>query len=156
LSSRKLRLLFVCVGNACRSQMAEGFARHFGADIAEVESAGMMPLDSVPSQTRKVMLEREAPIDSQFPKGVEVFRNTEFDLVINMSGIELPRGLKEKERRWTVADPYGRSDGAYRQVRDDLETRVRELLQQIRDANGEIPPAPAPRRGFFGFGRRDS
>jgi arsenate reductase len=156
LSARKLRLLFVCVGNACRSQMAEGFARHLGADLVEVQSAGMMPLDSVPSQTRKVMLEREAPIDGQFPKGVEVFRNTEFDLVINMSGIELPRGLKECERRWTVADPYGRSDGAYRQVRDELEGRVRELLQQIQDAGGAVPPAPAPRRGLFGFGRRNS
>jgi arsenate reductase len=150
---KKLRVLFVCVGNACRSQMAEGFARHLGADVVEAESAGMMPLGTVPSQTRKVMLEKEAPIDAQYPKGVELFQGVEFDLVINMSGIVLPRGLKEKERRWTVPDPYGRSDGAYRQVRDDLEKRVRELLQQIRDANGEVPPPPKPRLRIFGFGK---
>ncbi len=132
--------------------MAEGFARHLGGDIVEAHSAGMMPLGSVPSQTRKVMLEKESPIDEQYPKGVEVFRNTSFDMVINMSGIQLPKGLKEAERRWTVADPYGQSDGAYRQVRDDLEGRVKELLQQIRDAQGEVPAPPKPRRRLFGFG----
>ncbi len=148
---KKLRILFVCVGNACRSQMAEGFAKYLGADIVEVQSAGMMPLETVPAQTRKVMLEREMPIDDQFPKGVEVFRNTEFDLVINMSGITLPKGLKEKERRWAVADPYGRSEGAYRQVRDELEKAVKELLTQVREAKGEVPTAPKQRRGVFGF-----
>ena len=133
--------------------MAEGFAKHFGGDVVEAQSAGMMPLGSVPSQTRKAMLEKNAPIDDQYPKGVEAFRNTEFDLVINMSGIQLPKGLKEKERRWTVADPYGRSDGAYRQVRDELEAMVQELLQQVRDANGNVPAPPKPRRRLFGFGK---
>jgi arsenate reductase (thioredoxin) len=150
---KKIRILFVCYGNACRSQMAEGFAKHLAGDIVEAQSAGIMPLESVPSQTRKVMLEREMPIDDQFPKGVEVFRNTEFDLVINMSGILLPKGLKEKERRWTVADPYGQSDGAFRQVRDDLEKLVRELLQQVRNAQGAVPAPAKPRRKLFGFGK---
>lgn len=150
---KKLRILFVCVGNACRSQIAEGFAKHLGADIVEAQSAGMMPMGSVPSQTRKVMLEKNVPIDEQYPKGVEVFRNTEFDLVINMSGIILPKGLKEKERRWTVADPYGGGDGGFRQVRDELEGRIRELLEQVREAKGEVPAPPPPRRRLFGFGR---
>jgi arsenate reductase len=150
---KKLRILFVCVGNACRSQIAEGFAKHLGSEIVEAQSAGMMPLETVPAQTRKVMLEREMPIDDQFPKGVEVFRNTEFDLVINMSGIMLPKGLKEKERRWTVADPYGRSDGAFRQVRDELEKMVGELLEQVREANGEVPAPAKPRWRLFGFGK---
>ena len=150
---KRLRILFVCVGNACRSQMAEGFAKHLGGDVVEAQSAGMMPLGSVPAQTRKVMLEREMAIDDQYPKGVEVFRNTEFDLVINMSGILLPKGLKEKERRWTVADPYGRSDGAYRQVRGELEKLVVELLQQVRNAKGEVPAPAKPRRRLFGFGK---
>ena len=124
-----------------------------GRDVVEAQSAGMMQLGSVPAQPRKVMLEREMPIDDQYPKGVEVFRITEFDLVINMSGIMLPKGLKEKERRWTVADPYGRSDGAYRQVRGELEKLVVELLQQVRDAKGEVPTPAKPRRRLFGFGK---
>lgn len=133
--------------------MAEGFAKHLGADVVEAQSAGMMPLESVPAQTRKVMLEKEMPIDDQYPKGVELFRNVEFDLVINMSGIQLPKGLHEKERQWTIADPYGRSDGAYRQVRDELGIRVGELLQQVRDANGTVPAPAKPRRRLFGFGK---
>lgn len=116
----------------------------------EVASAGIMPLESVPDQTRKVMLEKGMPIDSQFPKGVEVFRDTEFDLVINMSGTLLPKGLKEKERRWTVVDPYGRSDGAFRQVRDDLEERVAELITELRENNGEVLPSK-PRRTILGI-----
>ena len=117
----------------------------------EAESAGLMPVVSLPAQTRMVMLEKDAPIDGQFPKGVEVFRNTGFDLVVNMSGIQLPKGLHEKERRWTVADPFGRSDGAYRQVRDELEKLVGELLGQIRDAKGEVPAPAKPRRRIFGI-----
>ena len=153
---KKLQILFVCIGNACRSQIAEGFAKHLGGDIVEARSAGLMPLESVPAQTRKVMLEREIPIDDQYPKGVEVFRNTEFDLVINMSGIMLPKGLKEKERRWTVADPYGRSDGAFRQVRDELEKMVGDLLRQVREANGAVPAPVKPRRRLFGgFGTHE-
>jgi arsenate reductase len=128
----KLKVLFVCFGNACRSQIAEGFARHYGADMMEVYSAGLAPLDIVPSQTRKVMLERGVPIDGQYPKGVEVYRNTPLDLVINMSGTILPKGLKERERRWHVADPYGASDGAFRQVRDDIEKRVTALIAELR------------------------
>lgn len=132
--------------------MAEGFARHWGGDVVDAQSAGMMPVESLPANTRKVMLEKDAPIDDQFPKGVEVFRTAEFDLVVNMSGIQLPKGMGEKERRWTVADPYGRSEGAYRQVRDDLEERVKKLLQEVRDAKGAVPAPAKPRRRLFGFG----
>lgn len=133
--------------------MAEGFARHLGSELVDAESAGMMPLASVPPQTRQVMLEKGMPIDSQYPKGIEIFRNSEFDLVVNMSGIELPKGLKERERRWVVADPYGRSDGAFRQVRDDLEGRVRTLLMEIQDAKGKVPAPVPPRRRLFSFGK---
>ncbi len=150
---KKAKVLFVCLGNACRSQMAEGFARQLGAEVMEAESAGLMPLETVPSQTRKVMLELNIPIDTQYPKGVEVFRTTEFDLVINMSGTILPKGLKEKERRWTVADPYQRSDGAFRQVRDDIEKRVRELIVELEQGAGTIPAPAPPRRRLFGFGK---
>jgi arsenate reductase (thioredoxin) len=151
---KKARVLFVCIGNACRSQMAEGFARHLGGDVIEAYSAGLMPIESVPAQTRKVMIEKDAPIDDQFPKGVEVFRNAEFDLVINMSGTFLPKGLREKERTWNVADPYGHGDGEFRQVRDELEGRVGELIADLRAADGEVRAPAPPRRGLFGWGKR--
>ena len=133
--------------------MAEGFAKHFGADVMEVQSAGLMPIDSVPAQTRKVMLEKEVPIDGQFPKGVEVFRNVEFDLVVNMSGTFLPRNMREKERVWTVADPYGRTDDAYRETRDELADRVADLIADLRANNGAIPTPAPPRKKLFGWGK---
>ncbi len=132
-------ILFVCIGNACRSQMAEGFARFYGKDDVEVVSAGMMPLSTVPSLTRRVMLEKNIPIDEQYPKGVELFRNQTFDRIINMSGMVMPSGLRGQVDEWVVADPYGRSEGAYRQVRDHLEPRVMKLLLDFRNR-----PAAAP------------
>lgn len=155
----KKRVLFVCLGNACRSQMAEGFARAIGDEFWEVASAGLMPLDHVPSLTRQVMLEREIPIDSQYPKGIEVYRNDAFDVVVNMSGTVLPRPFAAGARQWIVADPYGRSEGAYRQVRDDIEGRVQGLLQELRQGSGgggEGANAPEPAPGILGklFGRK--
>jgi len=141
--------LFVCWGNACRSQMAEAFAKHFGGDVMEVQSAGMMPLAQVPAQTRKVMAEKSVPTDGQFPKGVEVYQNEKFDLVINMSGTILPRGLKDVERVWEVKDPYGAGDDSYRETRDELADRIADLIADIRANNGEVPPPKPKKRGFF-------
>jgi arsenate reductase len=84
---KRQAILFVCIGNACRSQMAEGFARHYGGDLVACSSAGMMPLLSVPALTRRVMLEKNIPIDDQYPKGIELFRHKSFDHIINMSGM---------------------------------------------------------------------
>ena len=53
--------------------MAEGFARKYGSDVLDAFSAGLMPTISIPSMTRKVMLEKNTPIDQQFPKGLELF-----------------------------------------------------------------------------------
>ena len=146
----KLRsVLFVCIGNACRSQMAEGFARHYGKDDIDVSSAGLMPMSTVPLLTRRVMLEKNIPIDTQYPKGVELFRQRPFDAIINMSGSALPGGMVGPVDEWVVTDPYGRGEGEYRQVRDHLEGRVMRLLIQMRGrpaVQGEARPEPRPGR----------
>ena len=128
----KFNVVFVCIGNACRSQMAEGFARAYGSDVLEVCSAGLMPTNTVPSTTRKVMLEKNIPIDSQFPKGIEIYTRTSFDLVVNMSGEKLPKKFDPVIRNWLVADPMGSSDGVFRQVRDEIETLVMKLVLEFR------------------------
>lgn len=120
--------------------MAEGFAKHYGKDFLEVHSAGLMPLASVPSLTRKVMLEKQIPIDDQFPKGVEVFTRQPFDVVINMSGDFLPRPFNQMAEEWKVMDPYGSNEGAYRQVRDDLEKRILKLVTKLRTQFDQQPP----------------
>lgn len=112
--------------------MAEGFARAYGSDVLEVCSAGLMPTNTVPSTTRKVMLEKNIPIDSQFPKGIEIYTRTSFDLVVNMSGEKLPKKFDPVIRNWLVADPMGSSDGVFRQVRDEIETLVMKLVLEFR------------------------
>ena len=146
---KRRSVLFVCIGNACRSQMAEGFARHYGKDDIDVSSAGLMPMSTVPLLTRRVMLEKNIPIDAQYPKGVELFRQKPFDVIINMSGSALPGGMAGPVDEWVVTDPYGRGEGEYRQVRDDLEDRVMRLLIQMRRrpaVQEEAQPEPRPGR----------
>ena len=61
-------MLFVCIGNACRSQMAEGFARAYGGDVMEAASAGLSPAVAVPPDTIRAMDEKNIDIRGQFPK----------------------------------------------------------------------------------------
>jgi len=65
---RPTRVLFVCLGNAYRSQMAEGFANRLGHDVLVAESAGLTPVDRVPETTLHVMWEKGIDISAQFPK----------------------------------------------------------------------------------------
>jgi arsenate reductase (thioredoxin) len=135
----KPRVLFVCLGNACRSQMAEGFLRAWAGTLLEVESAGLMPLGEVPEETRAAMAEIGIPIETHTSKGIEVFRLQTFDVVVNMSGLPLPRPFAEGAREWKVADPYMRGEQSYRRVRDEIGERVKVLLAELR---GETPPPP--------------
>jgi arsenate reductase (thioredoxin) len=136
----KKQVLFVCVGNACRSQMAEGFARVYGGDVIAAASAGLSPAMTLPPLTRAVMLEKNIPIDGQFPKGIEIWSGVKFDIVVNMSGYPLPSKIAPKWRLWNVADPIGMNDGIYRQVRDQIETLVMQLVLEVRTG---APPAPS-------------
>jgi arsenate reductase len=126
--------------------MAEGFARAYGSDVLKPASAGLMPIASVPTLTRKVMIEKNIPIDQQFPKGVELFKTTRLDVVVNMSGMVLPPYLTPTMRTWVVADPYGRSEGAFRQVRDQIEELVMKLVLELRASNKQQAPASVRRR----------
>lgn len=127
------RVLFVCIGNSCRSQMAEAFARAYGADIMDVQSAGVSPAAIVAPQTRQTLAERNLSMDDQFPKGMDIIRRQAFDLVINMSGIPvtLP-GARIVE--WKVPDPIGQKDFVYRAVADQLERLVMRLILELRKA----------------------
>ena len=126
------RVLFVCLGNSCRSQMAEGFARAYGSGVWEVESAGLMSAAGIAPLTRQVMEEEKIDLGDQFPKPIEWTRPDQFDLVVNMSGYDLPREFAAKERRWNVDDPIGCSTKVYRRVRDEIDALVRVLLDEVR------------------------
>ncbi len=136
MTARVPRVLFVCVGNSCRSQMAEGFARALGEGVWEVESAGLMPATIVAPLTREVMSEKNIDLGEQFPKPLDWVRPETFDWIINLSGYEMPPAGAAEVREWSVRDPIGQSEKVYRQVRDEIGRRVAELLEELRGAGG--------------------
>ncbi len=133
-SVNRSRVLFVCYGNACRSQMAEGFARAYHADVMEAESAGVSPLGYVPDETVSSMLERDVSLKGHESKGMDALDIRSFDLIVNMSGFPFPSSLNRVVEivEWNVEDPYLGNERRYRKVRDDVEKRVAKLASELR------------------------
>jgi arsenate reductase (thioredoxin) len=126
------RVLFVCIGNSCRSQMAEGFARAYGSDVMIAASAGVAPALMVAADTRRAMKEKNISLDDHFPKSVEQLSAVHFDLVVNMSGVELPGDLAAPVRTWKVRDPIGTKFDVHCAIRDEIEKLVMELIMELR------------------------
>jgi arsenate reductase (thioredoxin) len=127
----KKRVLFVCIGNSCRSQMAEAFARAYGTDVVIASSAGVNPASIISPLTRQVLLEKKIPINDQFPKGMEMAMREPFDIVVNMSG--LPMTLRaEHVVTWKVQDPIGYDATMFRTVAAQVEELVMRLILELR------------------------
>ncbi len=135
----RTRVLFVCIGNSCRSQMAEGFARLYGSDVLEVFSAGLFPANTIAPLTKKVMLEKNIDVSGQFPKGLEAIPPGAPGLVINMSGQKMPVPPGTKVEEWKVLDPIGLSEDVFRQVASEIEQRVMRLVLSLRAPQREAP-----------------
>lgn len=129
-----IKVLFVCIGNSCRSQMAEGFARAYGSDVLIAASAGTGPAISVSRDTIRVMNEKNIDVSAHFPKALSHLGRSRFDLVINMSGQKLPDTLPPT-RSWDVVDPIGEPIETFRTVRDEIEGRVMRLIIELRREN---------------------
>ena len=116
--------------------MAEGFARSLGSDVLEAQSAGLAPALAVAPLTHFVMLEKNVDLGNSYPKELEHIDGG-IDLIVNMSGEEFkaPRGTRMEV--WDVHDPIGESEQVFRQVRDEIEQRVLDLIERLR------PPLPA-------------
>jgi arsenate reductase len=126
------RVLFVCVGNCCRSQMAEGFALHHGGDVLAAESAGLAPAGIVVDETVRAMSEKNIDISSHHSKGFRPEDANHFDLIVNMSGYDLPNGIRAPVIEWDVPDPIGESPEVYARVRDQIEKLVMKLILDFR------------------------
>lgn len=138
----KKRVLFVCIGNSCRSQMAEWFARTYGADVMVPLSAGLDPALSVAPMTKQVMAEKGIMLVDPFPKAIVEFDPANVDVIVNISGRGLPKAYREKEViTWTVEDPIGKKQAVYEQVRDQLEGLVMRLILELR---GPVRRTPRP------------
>ena len=131
----RTKVLFLCIGNACRSQMAEAIARHSASDVIDASSAGLVPFGEIPGTTRTVLSELGIFIDGQTSKPLLPEDISGADLLINMTGRPGNAIFTEpmsKIEDWDVGDPYGFNLAVYRKIRDEIETRVEDLARRLR------------------------
>ena len=131
--SAPLHVLFVCIENSCRSQMAEGFARMHGADKIEAFSAGSKPAGVVNPRAIAFMTERGVDLSANKSKSLEAFDGQSFDALVTMGCGDacpwLPSRIRED---WALPDPKHLSDAEFRAVRDEVERRVLQLLHRLQ------------------------
>ena len=120
--------------------MAEGFARTYGSDVLQAQSAGLAPAMSVAPLTHKVMLEKNIDVGNIFPKDFKTAMGSA-DLIVNMSGFELPVKPAVPVEHWEIRDPIGESEEVYREVRDQIELRVMQLILLMRVRKQTKPAA---------------
>jgi arsenate reductase len=128
----KKSVLFVCVHNAGRSQMAAALLKELGGDGVEVRSAGSNPATEVNPQAVAVLKEMDISIESQSPTRLTNEDVMMSDYVITMGcGDACPIYPGKKYLDWNLADPAGKSIEEVRRIRDEIELKVRELLKEI-------------------------
>jgi arsenate reductase len=126
------RVLFVCVHNAGRSQMAAGFLERQAGDQVEVFSAGSEPADRINPVAVAAMAEKGIDISANQPKLLENAAVAQADVVITMGcGDACPFYPGKRYEDWELQDPAGRTIDEVRPIRDEIERRVRTLLVQL-------------------------
>lgn len=125
------RVLFVCVENANRSQMAEAFARMLGGADIEAMSAGSRPSGVINPKAMRFMAEVGYDLGKHTSKSLDDIEG-EFDAVVTMGcGDECPWVPAKRREDWALPDPKHMDDVGYRAVRDDIAARVRGLLAAL-------------------------
>ena len=125
-------VLFVCVHNAGRSQMADAYATHLSAGAVEVRSAGSAPAESINPAVREAMLEEGIDISAEKPKILTTEAVQASDVVITMGcGDTCPFYPGKRYLDWTLDDPAGQGVGAVRPIRDEIKRRVTVLLEEL-------------------------
>lgn len=125
------RVLFVCVENSNRSQMAEAFARKFGGAQVEAISAGSKPSGRINPKAIRFMAEIGIDLSAHASKSLDDIAG-EFAAVITMGcGDNCPWVPATRREDWALPDPRDLDDDGYRAVRDDIGTRVKTLLESL-------------------------
>ncbi|MEU5297733.1 arsenate reductase ArsC [Streptomyces umbrinus] len=125
-------VLFVCVHNAGRSQMAAAFLTHLAGDKVEVRSAGSAPADTVNPAVVEAMKEVGVDISAETPKVLTVEAVQASDVVITMGcGDTCPVFPGKRYLDWQLDDPAGQGVASVRPIRDEIERRVRGLLIEL-------------------------
>ncbi|MFI6432726.1 arsenate reductase ArsC [Rhodococcus oryzae] len=129
-------VLFVCVHNAGRSQMAAGFLTHLAGDAIEVRSAGSAPADAVNPAAVAAMAELGIDISAQSPKILTPDAVEASTVVITMGcGDSCPVFPGVSYRDWQLADPAGRGVEQVRPIRDEIRSRVEALIAELAPAD---------------------
>ncbi|MFH1826263.1 MAG: arsenate reductase ArsC [bacterium] len=128
----KKSILFLCIGNCCRSQMAEGFAREFGQDKFDIYSAGSCPAGYVHPEAIAAMKEIGIDISKQWSKHTNDIEVKSFDYAVTLGcGVVCPVVPTNELVEWEIPDPIGRGQEFFNKVRDDLGIRVKALLAKL-------------------------
>jgi len=128
--------------------MAEGFANHYGSDVLTASSSGLSPTKSVAIETVSTMGDKNIDIRAQFPKRFDPLSTRIYDLVINMSGYNLPGRVEVPVRQWTVRDPFGETAEVYAASANDIEMKVMHLILELRRESGPPIAALEMKRGL--------
>ena len=128
----KNKILFVCVENARRSQMAQGFAETLGQGELEVYSAGSSPSSKIDPFVIEVMKEKGIDLSGKRPKNLNELPPVEMDYLVTMGCEETcPAVSAKKIIEWEIPDPKGKSIDFFQEVRDIIEGKVKSLLEEI-------------------------
>jgi arsenate reductase len=125
-------ILFLCVHNAGRSQMAAGFAREMGGDHVVVHSAGSAPGETLNPAVVEVMMEKDIDISNEAPRKLTNEMGLEADVIVTMGcGDACPVYPGKRYLDWELVDPADKDVDEVRAIRDDIERRVRDLLADL-------------------------
>ena len=132
MTQTKPSVLFVCVHNAGRSQMAAGYLRHLSGGGIEVRSAGSMPADEINPVAVQAMLEEGIDITAEQPKVLTTEAVQDSDVVITMGcGDVCPIFPGKRYEDWDLEDPAGQGVEAVRPIRDDIRARIEALITEL-------------------------
>ena len=131
---QRFKVLFVCIGNSCRSQIAEAMARQLYPELIEAESAGTAPLGIVARETLAVLQERGILAEGLYSKSIShVAEFFEPDVIVNISGHRIGGYFPStKTVEWEVRDPYGSDPELYREISDQMEQLLNVLAGDLQ------------------------
>ncbi len=135
----KKRVLFVCVENSNRSQMAEAFARMQGGDRVEAASAGSSPSGRVNPRAVQFMREKGYDLSTHASKSLGEFNGREIDVAVTMGcGDACPLVRAVRREEWQIPDPKELPDDEFRRVRDLIEEKVKALLASLDGSDNPV------------------
>jgi len=138
------KVMFLCTGNSCRSQIAEGLARHYGAGIIEAYSAGVMPVGVHPFAI-ETMKEIGIDISNQSSKAIDEEELKQMDLIITLCPVAesacMNMPINAKRLHWPIKDPITATGSkedileAFRSTRETLKEKILKLIDDIKNCN---------------------